>query len=161
MSGAAVNLDGVDDYIDLPRLDLTGSTITLSAWVRNSSFATGISQRFVSKAADSTEDGTYWMLGQANDGQNLLQFRLKSGGVTATLIASDGNLPLDTWYHASATYDGRVMRLYLNGVQVGSVEKYGSISRRTGRVSVEIGRSPESSNYLRGAIDDVRITAPR
>ena len=36
MSGAAVNLDGVDDYIDLPRLDLTGSTMTLSAWVRNS-----------------------------------------------------------------------------------------------------------------------------
>ena len=64
-SEAAVNLDGVDDYIDLPRLDLTGSTITLSAWARNSSFATGISQRFV-KAADSTEDGTYWMLGQAN-----------------------------------------------------------------------------------------------
>ena len=48
----------------------------------------------MSKAADSTEDGTDWMLGQANNGQNRLQFRLKSGGVTTTLIASAGNLPL-------------------------------------------------------------------
>jgi hypothetical protein len=33
-------------------LDLTGSTMTLSAWARNSSFATGVSQPFVSKADD-------------------------------------------------------------------------------------------------------------
>ena len=47
VSRAAVNLDGVDDYIDLPRLDLTDSTITPSAWVINSSFATGVSRRTI------------------------------------------------------------------------------------------------------------------
>ena len=156
-SSAAVNMDGADDYISLPRLDVTGSAITLSAWVKNSSFATGVEQRFVSKASDSSGDRTYWMLGQTNvGGQNRLQFRLKAGGSTATLTASSGTLPLNTWYHAVATYDGSKMRLYLNGTEVGSVAESGSISR--GRnVPVNLGRSPEGSNYLRGAIDDVRI----
>ena len=72
------------------------------------------------------------------------------------LIASTGNLPVETWYHVAATYDGSEMRLYLNGAEVGSIAKSGSLSR--GRdVPVHIGRSPEGSNYLRGAIDDVRI----
>ena len=156
-SSAAVNMDGVDDYISLPRLDVTGSAITLSAWLKNSSFPTGVEQRFVSKASDSSQDRTYWMLGQTTaGGQNRLQFRLKAGGSTATLTASTGTLPLNTWYHAAATYDGSTMRLYLNGAEVGSVAESGLISR--GRnVPVNLGRSPEGSNYLRGAIDDVRI----
>ena len=124
------------------RIDVTGSAITLSAWVKNSSFPTGVDQRFISKAVDSTEGRTYWMLGQTNDGQNRLQFRLRADRVTTTLIASTGTLPLNTWYHAAATYDGSTMRLYLNGTEVGSVAKSGSLSR--GRnVSFDIGRSPD------------------
>ena len=111
-NGAAVNMDGNDDYISLPRLDVTGSALTLTAWVKNSSFATGVEQRFISKANDSTEDRTYWMLGQANDGQNRLQFRLRTGGVTTTLIASTGTLPLNTWYRAQ---DGRPIELIPTG----------------------------------------------
>lgn len=155
-SGAAVNMDGADDYVSLSRLDVTGSAITLSTWVKNSSFASGIDQRFISKANDATEDRTFWMLGQTNNGQNRLQFRLRAGGTTTTLIAATGTLPVGTWYHAAATYDGTIMRLYLNGTEVGTVAKSGSIAR--GRnVAVHLGRSPEGSNYLRGAIDDVRV----
>ena len=94
-------MDGIDDYISLPPIDVTGSAMTLSAWVKNSSFATGVEQWFISKAVDSTEDRTYWMLGQTNNGQNRLQFRLRAGQATTTLIASTGTLPLDTWYHAA------------------------------------------------------------
>ena len=119
-------------------------------------FATGVSQRFVSKAADSTEDGTYWMLAS--------QQWPESAAVPPQIWGSHNDLDRVS-RQSSPQYlvsrlrddDGSTMRLYLNGAQVGSVAKSGSISRGTGRVSVEIGRSPESSNYLRGAIDDVRI----
>ncbi len=154
--GAAVNMDGTNDYIALPQIDLTGSAMTLSAWVKNSSFPTGVEQRFIAKAVDSTAARTFWMLGQTNNGQNRLMFRLRTNESTTTLIASSGNLPLNTWYHAAATYDGTTIRLYLNGAQVGWVSETGSLPA-SGNVAVHIGRSPEGSNYLRGSIDDVRV----
>jgi hypothetical protein len=152
-SGFAVNMDGVDDYIELSAVEVTGPAITLAAWLKNSSFPNGVDQRFIAKAV---EQRTYWMLSQTNDGQNRLRFTLRAGGETTTLTASTGTLPLNTWYHAAATYDGSRMLLYLNGTEVGSIAKSGSVSR--GRTaSVNIGRSPDGSNYLSGAIDDVRI----
>ena len=155
-SGYAVTMDGVDDFIALPSIQITTSAITLAGWVKNSSFPTGVAQRFISKAVDSTEQKTCWMLGQANNGQNRLSFRLRTSALTTTLTAATGTLPLNTWYHAAATYDGINMRLYLNGVQVASVAKSGSLAPCLD-VPLHIGRSPEGSNYLRGAIDDVRI----
>ena len=155
-SGPAVNMDGANDYISLPPIDVTGSAITLSAWVKNASFPTGVEQRFISKANDSTAAGTYWMLGQTNNGQNRLMVRLRTGESTTTVIASSGTLPLNTWYHAAASYDGTTIRLFLNGTQIGSVAKSGTVSRND-NVAVHIGRSNEGSNYLRGAIDDVRV----
>jgi hypothetical protein len=155
-SGAAVKLDGIDDHISIPWVNTSGSAITLSAWVKNSSFASGVDQSFISKAVDSTEDSGFWMLGLTSNGQNRLQFDLAADHTTTTLTASTGNLPLNTWYHVAATYDGVMMRLFLNGAQVGSVAKSGAMPR--GRnASIDIGRSPEGSGYLRGAIDDVRI----
>jgi hypothetical protein len=44
----------------------------------------------------------------------------------------------------------------MNGAQVGSVAKSGSLSWGTD-VPIDLGRSPDNSNHLRGAIDDVRI----
>jgi len=155
-SGYAVTMDGVDDFIALPSIQITTSAITLAGWVKSSSFPTGVAQRFISKAVDSTEQRTCWMLGQANNGQNHLSFRLRTSALTTTLTAATGTLPLNTWYHAAATYDGINMRLYLNGVQVASVAKSGSLAPCLD-VPLHIGRSPEGSNYLRGAIDDVRI----
>jgi len=151
-----VALDGYDDYIALPNFDVPGSSITLAAWVMNSSFPGGVEQRFISKADDSIERRSFWTLAQTDVGANRLQFRLKAGGSTTTLTAWTGDLPLNTWYHAAATYDGGTMRLYLNGAEVGSTAKTGSIPSGS-VVPIHIGRSPEGSNYMHGAIDDVRV----
>ena len=155
-TGAAANLDGVDDYISVSNFAVGGPALSLTAWVKNSSLASGLDQRFISKADDATEDSTYWMLGLTSAEQHRLQFRLRAGGITTTLTASAGDLPLNTWYHVAATYDGSTMRLYLNGAEIDSIAKSGSIAAG-GSLPVEIGRSPDGSNYLRGAIDDVRI----
>jgi hypothetical protein len=146
-------MDGINDYILLPNFDVSGTAITITAWVRFSSLPGDVDQRFISKATDTSEQGHYWMLGQMG---NRLRFRLKAGGTTTTLIASSGNLAVGTWYHTAAVYDGSTMRLYLNGAEVGSTSKSGAVNTSTS-VPVNIGRSPDGSNFFRGSMDAVRL----
>jgi hypothetical protein len=48
------------------------------------------------------------------------------------------------------------MRLYLNGTQIGSMAKTGSIATNGG-VSAWVGANPDGSRFWDGVIDDVRI----
>jgi hypothetical protein len=41
-TGAAVSLDGVDDYISVSNLGVGGPALSLTAWVKNSSLVSGI-----------------------------------------------------------------------------------------------------------------------
>jgi hypothetical protein len=154
-SGNAALLDGVNDYVSLPTFDVSGSRLTITAWVRSTVFGAD-GQRFVAKASTLNLDDTYWALSYGDVGGPRLRFRLKTGTATTELSASSGNLPLNTWYHAAATYDGATMRLYLNGVEVGSMAKTGTLATNMA-VPVNIGRSPDASRHMTGAIDDVRI----
>ncbi len=147
--GSAVLLDGSNDYVAMPAFDVTGSAVTISTWARVGSFAQ-FDQRFIAKTADQTD---YWTL--STSGQ-ALRMRLRTGGVVS--VTSTATLPLNTWFHAVTTYDGATVRLYLDGVQVGSTAATGAIATSPSGV-VNIGRSPAGTNYLNGAVDDVRIFA--
>lgn len=154
----ALSFDGADDYVHAGPWSVAGTSLTLCAWVRLASPFQDNDARLISKAVGSAEQDHYWMLSLTTvSSQPRLRFRLKTGGSTTTLIASSGNLALDTWYHAAAAYDGSAMRLYLDGVEVGSVAKSGSLSTDDA-VAIFLGANPPNTYApLRGALDDVRI----
>lgn len=154
----AVDFDGTDDYIDLATLDISGGALTLVCWFYADDFGNE-DARFVSKATGVYENDHYWMLSTTgSSGQYRLRFRLKTEGSTSTLIASSGNLPLQTWTHAAAVYNGSEMILYMNGSEVGSLGKTGALSTDS-EVSAWIGSNPPAvgSNAFDGRIDEVRI----
>ena len=111
----AVSLDGVNDYVDVGVIDVAGTAMTLAGWFNSSHLAltTYHDGRIISKATGTAEADHYWMLSTTRSGsKSRLWFRLKTGGVTDTLIASSGNLPANQWLHAAAVYDGVTMKLY-------------------------------------------------
>lgn len=93
-------------------------------------------------------------------GVKVLRFRLKTDGTTGEIKAdtATGNIELDVWTHAAAVWDGATMRLYKNGVEVGSTAKGGTLSTDP-TVKVSIGNQPAETGDRPwdGLIDDVRL----
>ncbi len=160
-----LQFDGQDDYVSLGGYDFPGSALTIEALIDLDDLnnCTSYDCRIVSKATSTSEQDHYVMLSTTQSGNDaVLRFRLKAGGTTTTLVADTGiltGLPnsLDT-YHVAATYDGATMRLFLDGVEVGSQAKTGAIDQNPA-IETWIGGNPDSATVRpwKGSIDDVRI----
>ena len=159
--GQAASFDGVDDYISIPSFNVPGQAITLSMWV----YADSLSQcsasfndcRFISKASGTAESAHDWMLGPIlSSGSTKLRFRLKTNGVTSTLIGSS-TLPFNQWVHVASVYDGQTMKLYQDGTEVGSVAKSGSIDTSTKEIFIGASPPTPGSKFFDGLIDEVYI----
>lgn len=156
--------DGVDDYLDAGTLDVAGSGLTLSAKIRSGQLdncPAANDCRIISKAQGSNPDDHYFMLSTIEQsGETRLSFLLKTDGTTSALIADSGDLVVDQWAHVAAVYDGAFMRLYLNGVEVGSLAKTGNLSTNDA-VPLWIGANPivAATAPWKGQVDEVRIYA--
>ena len=64
-------------------------------------------------------------------------------------------LPLNTWTHLAATYDGATLRLFVNGTQVGSRALTGALLTSTG--VLRIGGNAIWGEFFQGRIDEIRI----
>lgn len=152
--GSALSFDGTTSYVDIGQFDVPGTALTISAWIKANRFSGTKNQpRIVSKASGLAESDHYFMLG--TDG-NKLRSRVKANSTTSTLLASSGDLPTGQWVHTATTYDGSTIRLYKDGVQVGSMAKSGSLSSGS-TVPVWIGNNPGGYEPFDGVIDEVRI----
>ena len=148
--GQGLQFDGVAGGVDLGGMDISGEAMTLAAWVYiNNPVLDG---RIVSKATGVNEADHYWMLSTTTDGS--FRFRLKTGGVTTTLVSTAGVVPLATWTHLMAVYDGATMALFVDGTQVAEVAKAGVINEDPA-VPVMIGAQPQGDRVLDGIVDDV------
>ena len=67
-------------------------------------------------------------------------------------------MALGEWQHAAVTYDGTVLRLYLNGAEVGNTLLSGAVAVDASAATA-VGAQPSGagSKYFDGIIDDVRI----
>src|SRR5439155_1431726 len=64
-------------------------------------------------------------------------------------------LPVNTWTHLAATYDGATQRLYVNGVEVAARAQTGAIVSTVN--PLRIGGNSIWGEFFQGRIDEVRI----
>jgi len=127
----------------------------------------GIRELSLSAWIMPTDLGGYCEIFRTEDGENRVLFSFQHGGTFLSLglnvggyIECEPNLrPQDLidgrWHHCAATYDGHDMRVYLDGQQLGSVERPGRITAG-GRVPACIGSS-NGLECFQGGMDDLRI----
>src|SRR5678816_1771512 len=70
-------------------------------------------------------------------------------------VFGTASLAVNTWSHIAVTYDGANLRLYVNGTQVSSVARTGTIPTSTN--PLQLGGDSIYGQYFAGAMDEVRI----
>jgi PKD repeat protein len=134
---------------------LDPTNLTLEAWVRpDSSLSFGQVRTIFAKSNSNANDFSY-SLDYRRSGftTNQLVFSVTTTSNTDYTVTQ--TLNSGTKYHIAATYNGSTMRIYVNGVQVGSGQsKTGNL--RNSAQPLRIGAF-WSSDYWDGAIDEAAV----
>ena len=147
--GKALSFNGASDWVtvaDAAPLDLT-TGMTLEAWV-NPSVLSGWRSTMVKESPGGLSYGLY-----AHD--NAPHPAVSVHTTVDQFAIGTSAIPLNTWTHLAATYDGTTLRLFVNGVQVGSSPLTGSLLQSSG--VLRIGGNSVWGEYFSGLIDEVRI----
>jgi glucose/arabinose dehydrogenase/fibronectin type 3 domain-containing protein len=148
--GGALKFDGSNDVVKVPSsASLNLSTgLTLAAWVQPTASQQGW-RTIMQKENDA------WFL-NASNGSGPLH---PAGGVTAngndSIVTGPTASPLHQWTHVAMTYDGATVRLYVNGTQVSTNAKSGTLQQTTNPLS--IGGNTPYGEYFGGLLDEVRV----
>jgi PKD repeat protein len=148
--GGALSFNGIDSMVTVPDSGSINFTtgFTLEAWVNP--VAQGNWETVIFKEQSG---GMLYSL-YANNGTNrpVGQVYLNNAEQNAP---GTGAVPLFAWTHLASTYDGSTLKLYVNGVLVGSKAISGSLPATTN--PLRIGANTIWNEPFNGQIDEVRL----
>ena len=149
--GGALVFDGASSLIEVPHHDSLfpgGDELTIEAWFKPASFPAGHPP--IARKGSVPESG--W--GFDTPGGNIRGFVYTAPGDAAV---AQGTTPMkvDTWHHLAMVYDGKELRIYLDGELDGEVPRKGDINET--EASVWISKKANESIWLDGTLDELRI----
>jgi hypothetical protein len=150
--GQAVNLDGTNDYVQIPRS--VQDSFSIAFWVRTTTSGGAGTHWWVGKGLVDGE-----VAGVANDfGVSLVGAQAAFGvGNADTTIKSTGNINDGAWHHVAVTRNSSsgAMILYIDGVQQASAT--GPTGTKNTPANLRIGSLQTNINFFAGQIDEVRL----
>ncbi|KHD08271.1 hypothetical protein PN36_17380 [Candidatus Thiomargarita nelsonii] len=147
----AYSLDGKDDYVVVSSGNSLNirEVLTISVWVNVGTFSN--IPYFVARYDTGLRE-----VYKTGSNRGRFEFRLNDG---VKVLVSNTIPKTGKWYHIAATYDGSIMRLYIDGVEDNSKSYSAAIYPSAGG-KLMIGADDDSSElnqFLNGKIDDIRI----
>lgn len=139
---SGLQFDGVDDYVEIPdsaSLDITNE-ITVEAWVKRGTLNATDAEHIVMKF------GSYYLHIKPNG-------HLR-GAIWGKDIEGNISIPENEWHFVAATYDGKYVRLYVDGIADNFLNSSGTIPLTNN--PLYIGK-PSFGKSFNGVIDEVRI----
>lgn len=153
--GGALNFDNVDNRIMFADFLENVPQMTVQAWALKRSLG---DDRIVAKSDTYNLMSTtfLWSLGARDLDQRA---RIATGGMNALELQSPVQVPLGNWTFLAFTYDGAMLRLYQNGVNVAEVARSGLVNQ--GNSIVVVGSNDDGVNdrHWDGIIDEVRLSS--
>ncbi|HEX2465182.1 MAG TPA: LamG domain-containing protein [Thermoanaerobaculia bacterium] len=148
-AGGALHCDGTNDVVTIPDAGNDfdfNAAMTLEAWVRaDGSPQTGP----IVGGFQGPQFASYVLAANPSAGTFL------SISTPGTNSAYGPAFAPGVWMHLAGTYDGSTIRVYVNGVQVGSAAHSGNVSSV---IQLRICRFPHDiTDYLNGVVDEVRV----
>jgi len=157
--GNCLALDGSDDYVSIPvssgiNNQFQNNRITLETWVYLKSLPTGntapalITEGYNGAGGYNIKFAIYLY-------QNGLYAGFHDGGQNFFYASYSTPLILNKWTHIAASYDQNQIKLYVNGVVVGTLNQTSPLP--PGTELWYIGRRWDYAQTINGSMDEVRI----
>lgn len=152
MVGQAFSFDGINDVITIPHAanQNLGTGFTVDAWVNPTSLGLG---KVILQKRNASNVGGFTFETSESQG---LQFYIWVDGTYYWCITPSNVLSLATWRHVAATYDGEMMRVYVDGVEKAMSGVLASIEDST--EPLVIGRNVPTPSYVwHGLLDEIHL----
>ncbi|MEI8048228.1 MAG: LamG-like jellyroll fold domain-containing protein [Bacteroidota bacterium] len=154
--GNAISLNGSTQYVNCGNgtVNITGSAITLEAWI-NASSSGWIDNGSIINKENGGGDGGYTIRAGASANKNI-KFALWLSGGTKEISSPANSIVPGRWHHICGTYNGSALYLYIDGNQVATTTGSGIVLPAS--VNMWIGNSQAfTARNFPGSVDEVRI----
>ncbi|MFQ5525146.1 MAG: LamG-like jellyroll fold domain-containing protein [Thermoanaerobaculia bacterium] len=149
--GTALDFDGTAGHVVLANtvaLEITGTEITLSAWIYPHTGGVSVGSRIFSKRTEAGGSDVYALYTESNR----IRFRLDGQD-----MISDHVFPNDEWLHVAAVYNGVDKRIYVNGVLDTATPQAKSDPIDASARAVHFGKREAEDRFFDGILDELRI----
>ena len=143
-TGTHLNFDGVNDGVSATsaNLPLGNTARTIEAWIKTTQNTGGGTILTYGNLSTNNRFALYQTGGKLN-------FVAEFNDYSTNVAINDG-----IWHHVAATHDGTTLKIYLDGVQVGTSQ---ARTFNTTGTQISIGHKSNASEYFNGDIDEIRI----
>ena len=148
VNGNCLSFDGEDDNVSIPHSSNLAfqDELTISAWAKSKEY----------KEAKIAQKGDWdgYGIGGTKWGGWKGHIRLNNDQSTS-IESKDGRPILNEWYHIALTYNGSILKLYING-QLNATKSVSGQLKVNSR-DISIGSDSGKQKFFNGLIDEVKF----
>jgi Concanavalin A-like lectin/glucanases superfamily len=151
----ALSFDGGDGVRVTGAGKLRSQTVTYAAWVNPTSISGGYNELMIFMRDDGSYRGAVVFF---LDGSGHPTVEFQNGSVVAAALGSPAAIATGAWSFLAVSYDGAVIRLFVNGVQTAHKDYAGGIDYGSGPWQLHVGGDLYGyPGFFTGLIDEPAV----